>query len=259
MLLRVPCWVAPWATHAHCAFCADSTSKVNGYRRSCAAGEGRLRLVSLNVARPRLTVYNGTTINTGIFKQPVSGPVNLRTLNLDGDQQADLAVHGGPNKAAYGYPSCITTSGARSCPGPVSLGGCSARTSPPRACWRRTSSSAIRPRNWYGYPRRSPTSHSLPQAGGQVSSERYPGAFLAQRPQWVLLFGGTGGHCLIGSSFEFLSRAPGAITISEMNWVYSQDIYNRDLLEKAIATPTLPQSWGDHFVRRLPGHAATMR
>jgi MOSC domain-containing protein YiiM len=64
-----------------------------------------MKLISTNVARPRLTVYNGNTINTGIFKKPVSGPVALRTLNLDGDQQADLAVHGGPNKAAYAYPS----------------------------------------------------------------------------------------------------------------------------------------------------------
>ena len=64
-----------------------------------------MKLVSLNVARPQLTVHNGTTINTGIFKKPVSGPIPLRTLNLDGDRQADLSVHGGPNKAVYAYPS----------------------------------------------------------------------------------------------------------------------------------------------------------
>jgi MOSC domain-containing protein YiiM len=63
-----------------------------------------MKLISLNVARPRLIEYNGQTINTGIFKQPVSGPLPLRTLNLDGDQQADLVVHGGPNKAVYAYP-----------------------------------------------------------------------------------------------------------------------------------------------------------
>jgi len=64
------------------------------------------RLLSLNVARPRLIVYKGQTINTGIFKQPVAGPVSLRTLNLDGDRQADLTVHGhGVLKSApRGYP-----------------------------------------------------------------------------------------------------------------------------------------------------------
>lgn len=64
-----------------------------------------MKLISLNVARPRLAVYNGATINTGIFKLPVSGSVHLRALNLDGDRQADLSVHGGPYKAVYAYPS----------------------------------------------------------------------------------------------------------------------------------------------------------
>ena len=52
-----------------------------------------MRLISLNVARPRLAVYEDRTVSTGIFKQPVFGPVRLRSLNLDGDRQADLAVH----------------------------------------------------------------------------------------------------------------------------------------------------------------------
>ena len=50
-------------------------------------------------------VYKGATINTGIFKKPVSGWVTLRTLNLDGDRQADLSVHGGLYKAVYAYPA----------------------------------------------------------------------------------------------------------------------------------------------------------
>src|SRR6202162_2448656 len=64
-----------------------------------------MKLISLNVARPRLTIYKGASINTGIFKKPVSGRIALRTLNLDGDQQADLSVHGGFDKAVYAYPS----------------------------------------------------------------------------------------------------------------------------------------------------------
>src|SRR5579871_3229395 len=64
-----------------------------------------MNLISVNVARPRLVPYREQTVSTGIFKEPVAGPVQLRTLNLDGDRQADLAVHGGPYKAAYAYPS----------------------------------------------------------------------------------------------------------------------------------------------------------
>src|SRR4030088_1007622 len=65
----------------------------------------RMKLVSLNVSRPRLADYKGATINTGIFKKPVIGPVQLSMLNLEGDRQAALSVHGGPYKAVYAYPS----------------------------------------------------------------------------------------------------------------------------------------------------------
>lgn len=62
------------------------------------------QLVSLNVGLPREVVHQGRTVSTGIFKQPVTGPVMLRQMNLDGDRQADLRVHGGADKAVYLYP-----------------------------------------------------------------------------------------------------------------------------------------------------------
>ena len=49
--------------------------------------------------------WRGERVTTGIFKEPVVGPVMLRTLNLGGDRQADLSVHGGPTKAVYVYPA----------------------------------------------------------------------------------------------------------------------------------------------------------
>src|SRR5713226_4461265 len=64
-----------------------------------------MRVVSVNVGLPREVMWKGKRVTTGIFKEPVEGRVMMRTLNLDGDLQADLTVHGGPNKAAYVYPS----------------------------------------------------------------------------------------------------------------------------------------------------------
>jgi MOSC domain-containing protein YiiM len=63
------------------------------------------KLISVNVGLPRVVISNGETVSTGIFKDPVAGRVMLRTLNLEGDRQADLSVHGGPTKAVYVYPS----------------------------------------------------------------------------------------------------------------------------------------------------------
>lgn len=63
-----------------------------------------MKLVSVNTGLPREVLWEGQTVVTGIFKQPVSGRVLLRRLNLDGDRQADLTVHGGEHKAVYCYP-----------------------------------------------------------------------------------------------------------------------------------------------------------
>ena len=63
-----------------------------------------MRLISLNIGLPREVSWKGQIVSTGIFKEPIKGPVMLRTLNLDGDRQADLSVHGGVSKAVYAYP-----------------------------------------------------------------------------------------------------------------------------------------------------------
>jgi MOSC domain-containing protein YiiM len=64
-----------------------------------------MKLISINVGQPRTVEWQGRMVETSIFKAPVAGPVVLRTLNLDGDRQADLSVHGGAHKAVYVYPS----------------------------------------------------------------------------------------------------------------------------------------------------------
>jgi MOSC domain-containing protein YiiM len=64
-----------------------------------------LKLISVNVGLPREVVWKGKQVLTGIFKEPVARRLRLRRLNLDGDQQADLSVHGGADKAVYAYPA----------------------------------------------------------------------------------------------------------------------------------------------------------
>lgn len=63
-----------------------------------------MKLISVNVGQPRDMPWRGETITTGIFKEPVPGSIRMRQLNLDGDRQADLTVHGGVSKAVYVYP-----------------------------------------------------------------------------------------------------------------------------------------------------------
>jgi MOSC domain-containing protein YiiM len=64
-----------------------------------------MKLLSVNCGLPRQVDWHGSTVTTSIFKEPVDGRVPLRTLNLDGDKQSDLTVHGGQYKAVYCYPA----------------------------------------------------------------------------------------------------------------------------------------------------------
>jgi len=65
----------------------------------------KMRLVSVNVGLPREVAWKGRSVSTGIFNEPVQDRVTVRRLNLDGDRQADLSVHGGADKAVYAYPA----------------------------------------------------------------------------------------------------------------------------------------------------------
>ena len=67
--------------------------------------EGRLKVVSLNVGLPRVVEWEGDSVLTSIFKDPVKRRLRVSILNVEGDEQSDLTVHGGIDKAVYVYPS----------------------------------------------------------------------------------------------------------------------------------------------------------
>ena len=209
-----------------------------------------MRLVSLNVGRPRLIVYKGATINTGIFKQPVSGRIALRTLNLDGDRQADLSVHGGPHKAVYAYPSEHYAYWRKELPGmdlPWGMFG------------ENFTTEGLREDVHVGDRFR------IGSATLMVRQPRMPCYKLAakfQRDDMIEHFLHSGrsglyfsvdeeGEVGEGDSFELISRNQDGITIAEMNQLFARDRYNRELLQKAIATGELPESWRDYFLPRL--------
>lgn len=63
-----------------------------------------MKLLSLNISGLRQVEHGGKTVGTGIFKEPVTGPVKAMRLTLEGDRQVDLRYHGGEHKAIYAYP-----------------------------------------------------------------------------------------------------------------------------------------------------------
>jgi MOSC domain-containing protein YiiM len=210
-----------------------------------------MKLISLNVARPRLALYKGATSNTGIFKQPVSGPVPLRTLNLDGDRQADLSVHGGPYKAVYGYPSEHYDFWRSELPGMDLPWGMFGENFTTRGLAE--SELHIGDRLQIG------------SAIVMVRQPRQPCYKLAakfQRDDMLERFLHSGrsgfyfsveqeGTVAAGDSFEFLSRDQEAVSIAEMNRLFVLEKYNHTLLEKALNSSALPEDWRDYFLPRL--------
>jgi MOSC domain-containing protein YiiM len=63
-----------------------------------------MRIQALNLSKPKTVIYKGEEVFTGIYKVPTAEPRMVRILNIDGDEQADLTVHGGEDKAVYAFP-----------------------------------------------------------------------------------------------------------------------------------------------------------
>ena len=62
-----------------------------------------MKLVEISVGKPRDVQWRGRRIQTSIFKTPLSRRVHVARGNVEGDEQSDLSVHGGPEKAVYAY------------------------------------------------------------------------------------------------------------------------------------------------------------
>ena len=206
-----------------------------------------MKIISLNVGLPRLVLRNDEPVSTGIFKEPVSGRVMLRTLNLDGDRQADLSVHGGPSKAVYVYPSehydfwkrefpkmdlpwgmfgeNFTTTGLLETEINIGdtfrLGAAEVMVTEPRMpC----SKLGIR------FGRTDIIKRFL-------QSER-SGFYLA-----VLKEGEVGA----GDEFEPLARDAHNVKVSDITRLYAREKHNVELLRRAIEVEALPDSWRSYF------------
>lgn len=210
-----------------------------------------MRIVSVNVGRPRLVVWNEQTVSTGIFKQPVEGRVMLRTLNLDGDRQADLTVHGGITKAVYAYPS------------------------EHYAYWRNELPETELPWGMFG---ENFTTEGLAEANVnigdrfsigaaqvKVTEPRMPCYKLGikfQRNDILRRFlasGRTGfyfsveqeGEVGAGDEITWLSRDENNVTVADITRLYVRGKDDPETMRRAIALEALPESWREHFRKQL--------
>ncbi len=210
-----------------------------------------MKIVSVNVGLPREVMWNGKAIQTGIFKEPVTGPVMLRRLNLDGDRQADLSVHGGPNKVVYVYPVEHYSYWSNELPEqelPFGVFGENFST-------EGLDEEAVVIGDVFG----------IGKARVVVTEPRMPCFKLAirfNRPDMVKRFmrsQRTGfyfgvldeGEVQAGDEISLLSRDDSGLKLTDVTRLYTTERTNASLLAKATFTQSLPESWRGYFQNQL--------
>lgn len=210
-----------------------------------------MKIVSINVGLPREVEWRGKAVRTSIFKAPVSGRVRVTRLNAEGDQQSDLSVHGGADKAIYAYPS------------------------EHYAFWRNELPDTDLP--WGAFGENLTTEGLLEdkvhigdrfRAGSAeftVTQPRMPCFKLGirfNRPDMVKRFMHSRrsgfylavlreGEIAAGDSFDLVAGDSNRITVTDIVELYAADAANQDLLRQASELSALPESWRRYFRDRL--------
>lgn len=215
-----------------------------------------MKVLSVNVGLPREVLWRGRPITTGIFKEPVVDRVPVRALNIDGDRQADLRVHGGADKAVYAYPSefyelwrrerpeldfgwgqfgeNLTTEGLLD--GDVNVGD----------------------RFRVGTAELVVTQPRLPcyKLGIRMGRDRFAKEFLERELLGFYLSVAREGEVGAGDRIVELARDPRGFRVTEVARLFSLDRDDFDGLRRAADLDVLPESWREYFRRRLVARAA---
>jgi MOSC domain-containing protein YiiM len=210
-----------------------------------------LKLLSVNVGMPREVDWHGRFVRTSIFKSPVLGSVRVATLNLEGDKQSDLSVHGGVHKAVYAYPS------------------------EHYRLWRAELPDLDLPWGAFG---ENFTTEGLLEGAVHIGDRLRVGSaeFVVTQPRMPcfklgIRFGRPGiikrflqsgrsgfylgvlkeGRVSADDSVEWLTSDEDGVTVADIVNLYKADETNQDVLRRASELAALPLFWRDYFRKRL--------
>ena len=212
-----------------------------------------MKIISVNVGRPRLVLRNDEPVSTGIFKEPVAERVMVRTLNLDGDRQADLSVHGGPQKAVYLYPSEHYDFWKRELPDmdlPWAMFGENFTTT-----GLLETEVNIGDKFRVGSTELMVTQPRMPcyKLGIRFGRTDIIKRFLVSERTGFYFSVLKEGDAGAGDEFELLEKNDSGVRVVDVTRLYSSDKENVDLMRRAIATEALPDSWRNYFLKRIEG------
>jgi MOSC domain-containing protein YiiM len=220
------------------------------------------KILSVNVSLPKEVDFEGQKVTTGIFKEPVKGRIMLRTLNLDGDKQADLTVHGGVDKAVYAY------------------------SAEHYEYWRKVFPNIEMPYGMFG---ENFTVEDLMESGVSIGDVFQVGSskVIATQPRMpcyklgvrfrrmdilkkFLASGRSGiyfkvleeGEVGAGDTIEQIIKDPNQVTISDIVRLYTSDREDIKTMQRAAEVEVLPEGWKHYFleqIKRIEKNQANMK
>ena len=210
-----------------------------------------MKIISLNVGLPRLVLRNGEPVSTGIFKEPVSARITMRTLNLDGDRQADLTVHGGKDKAVYVYPSEHYEFWKGQLPEMELSWGMFGENFTTTGLFETEVNIGDKFR--IGSAEVMVTQPRMPcyKLGIRFGRKDIIKRFLESERSGFYLAVTKPGEVGPGDEIELLERDGNNVTVSDITRLYDGQKPNADLLRRAIALTALPEGWREYFRERL--------
>ena len=215
---------------------------------------GSINLVSVNCGLPRQVSWRGRNVTTGIYKEPIKGRVALRTLNLDGDRQADLSVHGGPSKAVYCYPVSHYEYWKAELRGRELPFGSFGENFTVDGLVE--DSLCIGDRFAVGSAEVMVTEPRLPcyKLGIKFESDEMIKRFLASRRSGFYVAVVREGDVGAGDKIVMTGREPGFVPLTWIMRLHvTKDYSRKDITEvrQVLAAPAVPESWKDYFRERL--------
>jgi MOSC domain-containing protein YiiM len=208
-----------------------------------------VKVLSLSVGGPKEVEWDGGTVLTSIFKTPTDRRLRVSTLNIEGDQQSDLTVHGGTEKAVYAYPS------------------------EHYPAWREELGIEL---PWASFGENLTTEgpseevrigdrFRIGTADFVVTQPRLPCYKLGSRLgrtdvlRRLLRSGRTGfyfsvaieGEVGAGDTIEPIERSEDDLTVADVGRLFTAGAKDQDLLRRAMRSSVLPLSWKEYFRERL--------
>ena len=214
-----------------------------------------MKILSLNVGLPREVAWQGKVVTTGIFKEPVEGRTMMRKLNLDGDRQTDLTVHGGVSKAVYAYPSEHYDYWRTELPGvdlPWGMFGENLTTE-----GLLEDAVYIGDRFRVGEAEVMATEPRMPcyKLGIKFGRADIIKRFLASRRTGFYFAVKREGRVAAGDTVESIGRQQQAISVADITRLYVFQKNDLETLRRAVEVEALPENWKGYFQHQIEKQA----